>query len=422
MKVKWVGLEVLLVLVGVTAFGGPIGLARKASTPAEVAFQNGVELASRKDFAHAAAAYRESLRLNPKQGLAWAGLADLDFLRKNWKGAEANFRKAIASDPKNPGIQEAWGRFLFELGRAPESIGPLRAAAQGAPDNAGVRFALGDALMRGARNPAEAAKAYQEGLKLDPAHPGGNFGLGMALRAQGKRYEARKSLEKAADLALENPLPHQALGEMAIEDKKPDEALMMFNAALMQNRNFLPARLSRGDVYFQRGDFANALTEYQDARRIRPTAAGPVLKAALCQQMMKNRPAARRLYQEALKLDQNLALAYNNLAWMAVEDNQGLNQAANWAKRATQLAPKVTDFQDTLGWVLFRQGAAAEALPVLRAAASGQANASTFYHLGCVAQKLGQKAEARQAFERALQLNRAFPEAADTRQRLAQVR
>ncbi len=393
----------------------------KPQTPAEVAFQKGVDLLNGGQADKAAAAFRESLRLDPKQGISYVGLADVAFKKKNWKEAEEQFHKAVQNDPKNPGIQEAWGRFLFEMGRYQEAVAPLRAAAQGEAKNAGVRIALGDALMRGPKQANQAVEAYRDGLRLDPEHSGGLFGLGLALQALGRWDEASKTLELSAQLAPNNALPEQALGELLLARNETAGAMAAFDAAVKRNPNFALAHLSRGDIYFGRKNYTSAVTEYNQARTLNPKLAAAHMKAAMCYQVQGRPAEAKPAYLEVVKLRPGMAQAYNNLAWMAAEAGSDLDNALAWARKATRLAPDNAEFLDTLGWVYYQRGAAAQAMEPLRAATRKQPSASSFYHLGCAAQKLGQTAEARAAFQRALELDRALPQADDARRRLAQL-
>ena len=75
---------------------------------------------------------------------------------------------------------------------------------------------------------------------------------------------------------------------------------------------------------------------------------------------------------------------------------------------------------DTLGWVLYKQGAYPRAEALLREAAEKlPTNAEVVYHLGMAQAKLDKNAEARASLEKSLQLSATHPGAAEAKAALA---
>jgi Flp pilus assembly protein TadD len=96
----------------------------------------------------------------------------------------------------------------------------------------------------------------------------------------------------------------------------------------------------------------------------------------------------------------------------------GLSEAATLSERAYKSAPRDAAVIDTRGWILYRQGSADRALPLLEEAASlAPSTAEIQYHLGVVYAHLGKRAEARRALEQALKAPR-FAQAAEARKLL----
>jgi tetratricopeptide (TPR) repeat protein len=78
----------------------------------------------------------------------------------------------------------------------------LRVELASEPNNAGLHFALGDALLR-ERRPVEAEAALRRAAELDPTDWSPRFGLGTALYQQSRTTEALASWREA--LALDPP-------------------------------------------------------------------------------------------------------------------------------------------------------------------------------------------------------------------------
>jgi Tfp pilus assembly protein PilF len=411
-------------MCGVTpALADLVPLLKKApSTPAGEAFQRGVDLLAARKMPEAETEFRRSLQLDSSQGISYVGLADLAFRKHQYAEAEKYYRQALHNDPKNSGIHESWGRFLFEIRRYGESATSLRQAADMDPRNGPVRIALGDALLRGQNGQSEALEAYRAGLKLAPDHAGGHFGLGMVLLRLGQTDQAKAEFERSAQLAPHDPRPMQALGELLLSRNDGEGALRTFQLALDRDPKYYLAYLSRGDVFYARKDFGRAIEQYSKVCEIQPKLVLAKLKLGVSWQAKGNRGEARKAYLDAIGQDPNSALAYNNLASMAADSGSDLGNALLWARKAASLAPGSSAFLDTSGWVHHLNGKDAEAFVTLKKAAGlPSPGASTFYHLGVVANSIGRRADAKDALEGAVKMDPSFPEAADARLRLSQM-
>jgi Tfp pilus assembly protein PilF len=162
-----------------------------------------------------------------------------------------------------------------------------------------------------------------------------------------------------------------------------------------------------------------ALADYVNAVRGNPAQVSALLKQAMLHQRLNQRREAADVYLTALKTDPKLAVAYNNLAWMATETGEQLERAEKWSQQAIALASDVPDFHDTLGWVHRARGNYDEAERVLRHAPTlKRASASTHYHLGVVQNEQGKNEAAIAAFKRALALDPKHREAEDALRKL----
>lgn len=88
------------------------------------------------------------------------------------------------------------------------------------------------------------------------------------------------------------------------------------------------------------------------------------------------------------------AHAFNALGYSLADRNIRLDEARQLIDKAVQLAPRDAYIQDSLGWVIFRQGKHAQALGVLQAAYQSKPDAEIAAHLGEVLWTMGQTREA----------------------------
>ncbi len=123
---------------------------------------------------------------------------------------------------------------------------------------------------------------------------------------------------------------------------------------------------------------------------------------------------AKVRYEAMLPSDDPVVL--NNLAWIYM--TEGNPKALELARKAYNIAPRNPDIADTLGWILVNQGEVREGLAFLRDSARVRPdNASVQFHLGVAYVKLGQRASAVKALEKALDLGN-FSEAPEAKRML----
>ncbi len=117
---------------------------------------------------------------------------------------------------------------------------------------------------------------------------------------------------------------------------------------------------------------------------------------------------ALQLYRRAAQ--QGNAEGMNGTAWRLALDGGNLDEALGWASRASALAPRNSAIEDTLGWILFRQGKLDLAVfHAERAVTLEPRCPSCEDHLGDIEAALGRRGEARVHWRRALDLSAESP-------------
>ena len=121
-----------------------------------------------------------------------------------------------------------------------------------------------------------------------------------------------------------------------------------------------------------------------------------------------NLEEAVTLLSEAIATGPEFAPAYNTLAWLYADTlGTHLAEAEQLARRALELEPDATHINDTLGWILYKQGRYAEALRVFeQALAHAPKNAEYLYHASLAAMKNGQPSEALEYLTQSIALDK----------------
>jgi tetratricopeptide (TPR) repeat protein len=95
--------------------------------------------------------------------------------------------------------------------------------------------------------------------------------------------------------------------------------------------------------------------------------------------------------------------ALNDLGYLWADENENLERALGMIQRAVEAEPENAAYRDSLGWVLYRRGEYQAAVAELAKAAEMEPDPVVLDHLGDAYAKTSQAAEAKKAWERALE-------------------
>ncbi|MBW1714922.1 MAG: tetratricopeptide repeat protein [Deltaproteobacteria bacterium] len=104
--------------------------------------------------------------------------------------------------------------------------------------------------------------------------------------------------------------------------------------------------LELGIAYEKKGEFDNAIKEYEVAAKKRPVA---YLYLGNAHFQKNELDKAEKYYKKAIKKEPQNADSYNNLAWLYYAQRKNLDKAESLVLRAMQLNPSKSDtYKDTL--------------------------------------------------------------------------
>ena len=233
------------------------------------------------------------------------------------------------------------------------------------PKDPRVYSIYGDLLTQDQKY-AEARETFLKGLAFDSSR--------YALWEQVLRLDLQLSLyddlvklsRKTTELFPDQPLPYLFAGLGNMQLKQNAEALdpLIRGAKMVVNNDELLAQF-----YMYQGDALHALD--RDAE-------------------------AYTAYERSLKANENNAYVLNNYAYYLSLEGRDLNKAENMALKAVTLEPENPSFQDTYGWVLYKQGKFAEAREWIGKAMQSKEETSSevLEHYGDVLWQLGEKEQA----------------------------
>lgn len=163
-----------------------------------------------------------------------------------------------------------------------------------------------------AGNFAEAARLYDEVLRMNPRHLDALQMLGFLHFQRGEFADAERIMGKAVKL---NPrsldvLYNRGCALQALN--RPKEAMTCFDRALALKPDYAPAMLNRGNALSQMGRFADALASYDLAQALMPASAELTMNRGNALFELGRHSEALASYEAALKQEPREPLLWNN--------------------------------------------------------------------------------------------------------------
>jgi tetratricopeptide (TPR) repeat protein len=243
-------------------------------------------------FLDACAAYREMIRLDPNDAIAYRYLGVALAKSGNFTDALQNYDHALRLDPNSAAIHYSTGILLIETGKEESAIEHFREASRIDPGLVASHLQLANLLMRKGKG-EEASREYAIVAELDPQNPFVRLMQAMALIQSGFYKKGRKVLEDASLAFPNDPDIANALARLLAA--APDPAVREEGRALRIVEQLVQNQ--RGDVFEVGVTYAMALA-----------AVGRFKEASFYQQAIIQQVESSREFTLARQLRENLDL------------------------------------------------------------------------------------------------------------------
>jgi Flp pilus assembly protein TadD len=164
-------------------------------------------------------------------------LQQLGFLQREAGEIEAavvSLRRAVAASPEDTSAAALLGAYLNEAGRPKEAAEVLRVYADHPEPDLDVLMPLGAALSQSGRT-REAIATFEKALSIDPTNAQAKANLGTVYLTIRDYAKARAVLEASLVLDPDVSRAHNALGVIAAETGRLDDAVRHWRRAVELN-------------------------------------------------------------------------------------------------------------------------------------------------------------------------------------------
>ena len=361
----------------------------------------------KQDFEAAAQNYRDYLAKKPDDAIVHYDLGYVYSALNRPGDAKDEYQRATELDPKMAPAFLNLGIMLLRSDPGAAAV-PLRKAAELTPEDAHIRWLLGTALDRSGKLP-EAIEQYQNARKLDDADVTIHLSLAHALLATGRSAEAEAEYRSALGLKgspAELSEAHAGLAESLLVGKKLPEASAELKSYLQAHPEDAKARVERASLLFDLDKPDEALAELDHAAK-----SGTEDLRAL--QLRSDILWKQKRYADAVApLQKAAALAPNDAdistrlgeAYLQTKDYP---DAAHWLAIAYRLNPSSNDVVAYLVDTEYQLKNYPQALAALdELGRREQLPPASWYVRASCYDKLGEAAEALDAYQKFLQLNK----------------
>jgi tetratricopeptide (TPR) repeat protein len=362
------------------------------------------------DFDKATGNVNQALKLNPHYTDATLLLAEIQVYNRNYEPAMTSLQQLIHQQSQSVSARFLLARAYSDQNRLDNAIQIYRELEKALPTDSQVPLLIGNALFQQNKN-AEARAEYEQALKLAPDYlPALQQEVNLDLLE--KQYDSAQ--QRVQQQIRQNPkaVPLQLmLARVLTARGDTDQAESVLKQTITLAPDSQQAFMMLAKLYAAANENQNALDNLSAVLAKNPEAGDALLLMGLTYNAEKKYPDARDAYEKLLAVTPNNVMVLNNLAYLYAHNLGQLDKGYQLARHALDLEPTNSSIADTLGWILYQQGQYSSALNLLRESAGKQdAKPEVQFHLGMTYYMLGDEANARTTFQRALQLDPSFPE------------
>jgi tetratricopeptide (TPR) repeat protein len=376
---------------------------------------------------------------------------------------EANQQPALAAEelqaavdlaPEDHGLSVELARVLLQIHKTDQAVERLEAVVRRAPKDPTARTLLAQAYLD-KRDFAAARVAAHDLQTLSPDAAAGYHLAAMAAVGENRLDDAQRDFEHALSLAPQAYDSLAALARLEIARGRTDKALERVKSATQQGEPSAAALNLLGELYLLQKKYDLAIDAFNRATAVTPGWWTPYRNLGLAKVAAGDPTGAMVAYEAGLKLApaepqlaSELAVLYethgrtndaialyerlhsknpqvegiaNALALLLVtyrSDRASLDQARDLTSAFASSGDGT--LLDANGWVHFKRGEYAQALPALQRAVELSPDAKQFrYHLGMTELSLGQTERARGDLEVAVAGDARFVGSDEARTTLA---
>ena len=307
---------------------------------------------------------------------------------RDWKDGMTLWRATVKTVPRCARAQNNLGFYYLNAKQYREAMAHLTAATEIKPGYAEAYNNMG--LVFSAQGDQERAiNLFIKAFKLNAKYYDAIYNMANALERKGHYNSAIRFYELITRKKPRSPEIHNNLGVVLQKKGQLEEAREHFSKAIIIDPDNVEARNNLGVWYNSQGRYNEAIEEFKQALRVKPDYAEVHCNLGTVYNSMKQYDSAIDQFRKALQIKPDSAEAMNNLG-KAYKDKGEYDKAISAFSKTIEIYPNL-------------------AIPHL--------NIAIIYLY-----QMGDSKKALYHFERALEVEPNFPQAAAVRKKIAELK
>ena len=296
----------------------------------------------------------------------------------------------------------SYARLLTEVKQLERAREEFERLAERAPRNAEVHYAAGVLALQ-LNDLDKAQLRLTRVLRLGQRMLEGNYYLGRVHEQKNEPETALKHYFAVRHGEYYLSAQSRAASLLA-EQGKLDQARQHLQALRVANdQEQVRLYLVEGELLRKAGLYQQALDFFTDKLTVMPNDTALRYARALVAEKADRLDMAEQDLRTIIEREPSNAQALNALGYTLADRTERLEEALGFIERALQVEPSDAAIIDSMGWVQFRMGNHDKAVELLRRALSLIKDPEIAAHLGEVLWKMGNKADALNVLESALE-------------------
>jgi len=277
------------------------------------------------------------MRVQPGDSVALYNLASAQAGLGKYVQAADTYRTILRNHPDDARSLNSLGVVLESAGDTQQAEETFRRAIAVSPGNCDAQFNMASVDLKQSQF-QNAERQFRAILEHCSADAVAHDGLAIALAGEGDETAAEAEFRSALALDSQNFTALYHLGEIAIAEDRPGDAIDLFSAAARVNPGDIDTRERLAMAFAQSGRPADALRQLRDAERLAPGNAD--LHGLLSQVLAETGDLQAAIEEQnvALRLHPQDPDGWNNLGVLEARDGKTEAARADF-QHALQLAP-----------------------------------------------------------------------------------
>jgi predicted Zn finger-like uncharacterized protein len=407
---------------------GDIHLSRSHVSPAIAAYERALKLSARASRAlvgmgqalfqsgrvsEALARFEVASQADPVDLTAQIGIAKSKLALERIEEATKILAALSAKHPQQPQVALWYGRTLEAAGDLDAANAVYHKALEsGAPPESLIDIAIALATLQNQRGQADAAqKTLAKARERLPQSVPIYRALGELALAQNRPLDAVRELKRALSIDPEDLPARFQLGIALRRNQKYEEATRAFDAVASVDKDYPGLALERGMIFESTGKTEDALNAYEAALKQAPTDVNLMLRVGCARVAAGRLPEAEEILRKVVSLRPTSAES-NHCLGRALLAAEKIPDAERLLDRALELDPGRAQYHLYAGWAANEAGNDAKAERQLAAALAADSSlADAYWQRGILRARQRAGREAVADLLQALKLNPARTEA-----------